>query len=107
MTPCDAILWLQSEATGRRFPVAQFSGDTDMTTDGWLSLTSINCNEIVVALMTAEEYWATAKGTAAYSEVERRINASLQRDDLRISWMDQATDRCASKGSSKGFSFGV
>ena len=93
MAPCDAILWLESESTGRRFPVAQFGGDTDMTTDGWVSLTSIYCNEIVVALMTAEEFWATAQDTAAYTKVERRINAALQRDDLRVPWMEQVADR--------------
>lgn len=93
MAPCDEILWLESEATRKRFPVAQFSGDTDMATDGWVSLTSICCNEIVVTLMTAEEYSATAQDAEAYSEVEHRINTSLRRDDLRVAWMHQVTDQ--------------
>lgn len=93
MTPCDAILWLESGTTGRRFPVAQFGGDADMATDGWVSLTSICGNEVVVAMMTAEEFSATAQDAAAYSKVECRINASLHRDDLRVCWLDSVTDQ--------------
>lgn len=44
----DTILWLQSQATAKQFPIVEFSADTDMITNGWLSLTSINQPEIVV-----------------------------------------------------------
>ena len=47
-TTYDTILWLQSQATSKRFPIVQFSGDTDMVTQGWVSLTSIERPEIVV-----------------------------------------------------------
>jgi hypothetical protein len=93
MTPCEAVLWLESVATGRRFPVAQFSADTDMVTTGWVSLTSINGNEIVAAMMTPDEWAATAQETAAYARVERRINAALRRDDLRVPWLVQLVDQ--------------
>ena len=50
------ILWLESQATKKRFPIVQFSGDTDMATMGWESLTSTERPEIVVTQRTADEY---------------------------------------------------
>lgn len=85
MTICATILWLESRATCKRFPVAEFSGDTDMVTAGWVSLTSVANQEVVVARMTADEY--EAGEPAAYRRMENRINAALCRDDLRASWL--------------------
>ncbi len=44
----DHIAWLQSLATGRRFPILVFTADTDMATDGRVSLTSLDGQEIVL-----------------------------------------------------------
>ena len=91
MTIYDTILWLESQATGRRFPMAQFSADTDMATAGWVSLTSIASHEIVVAQMTAEEY--NAGEPFEYTLLENRINAALHRADLRVPWLVQVEER--------------
>ena len=82
MSMYETILWLQSEATGRRFPIAQFSADTDMVTMGWVSLTSTSSQEVVVTQMLASEN--SAGGIAASEHlVESRVNAALGRSDLR------------------------
>ena len=83
----DTILWLQSQTTSRRFPIVQFTGDTDMVTDGWESFTSVSRSEIVVAQATEDEYRAIAKGQDGYLEIERRVNAALARTDLRCIWL--------------------
>jgi hypothetical protein len=83
----DTIVWLKSKATEKHFPVVLFSGDTDMVTDGWLSLTSSELPEIVVTQATADEYRAISKGDDAYLNVEDRVNAALRRIDLRCSWL--------------------
>ena len=36
----DTILWLQSSEDEKPFPIVQFTANTDMATDGWVSLTS-------------------------------------------------------------------
>ena len=89
----DTILWLESKHTGGRFPTVLFSGDTDMATIGWVSLTSISCHEIVVTQLTAEESRATASEPTAFTQVENRINATLGRDDLRIPWLARIEQR--------------
>lgn len=91
MTIYDTILWFESRETGRRFPVAQFSADTDMVTAGWVSLTSIEAPEIVVMKMVPSEY--SAGIPIAYEQVERRVNASLGRGDLRASWLVEAVQQ--------------
>ncbi|WP_293266081.1 hypothetical protein [Oryzomicrobium sp.] len=73
--------------TAKQFPTVQFSGDTDMVTDGWLSLTSVNQLEIVITQATADEYRAIAQDNDGYLKVEHRINAALGRIDLRCSWL--------------------
>jgi len=93
MTIYNTILWLESQRTGGRFPMAQFSGDTDMVTAGWVSLTSISCHEIVVTQLTAEESQASASEPSAYVQVENRVNAALGRDDLRIPWLVRIEER--------------
>lgn len=86
MTIYDTILWLESQRTGECFPTVLFSGDTDMETAGWVSLTSISRREIVVTQLTAAECLATASEPSAYLQVEDRVNATLEREDLRIPW---------------------
>lgn len=83
----DTILWLESQATKRRFPIVQFSGDTDMVTAGWVSLTSIERPEIIVTQLTAEECRLTGEGSERDLQVERRVNRTLNRSDLRCSWL--------------------
>lgn len=84
---CDTIVWLRSQTTSQQFPIVHFSGDTDMVTAGWLSLTSVDQPVIVVTQATADEYRAIAQGNDGYLEVERRVNAALGRTDLRCSWL--------------------
>lgn len=83
----DTIVWLQSQATSHQFPIVQFSGDTDMVTAGWVSLTSIDKPEIVVTQTTAAEHHAIAQGHDGYLQVENRINVALGRTDLRCAWL--------------------
>lgn len=87
----ETILWLQSEATGRRFPTVQFSADTDMVTFGWISLTSISGHELVIAQMVPSEHAAGAR--AAEELVEHRLNAALGRNDLRAVPLVRAEQR--------------
>lgn len=82
----DTILWLQSQATGKRFPKVQFSSDTDMPTQGWISLTSLENQEIVITQLTGEEYRATFEGYEGYESAEQRVNRLLGRSDLRCVW---------------------
>jgi len=93
-TVYDAILRLKSLATGRYFHTVEFSGDTDMATAGWVSLTSMEKTEIVVTTMTAEEYQGSADGSdTGYLMNERRMNAVLKRSDLRCCWLVSAEEQ--------------
>jgi hypothetical protein len=83
----DTILWLQSSKDEKPFPIVRFSADTEMATEGWVSLTSIERSEIVVAQLTGEEYRATFEGTEGYLQLERRTNHALSRSDLKCSWL--------------------
>jgi hypothetical protein len=83
----DTILWLQSSTDMKPFPIVQFSADTDMSTQGWVSLSSTDRPEIVITQLTAEEYRNTINGTDAYLQLERRVNNVLDRTDLRCSWL--------------------
>lgn len=100
MTIDDTILWLESKGTGRRFPVARFSADTDMPTVSLVSLTSITRQEIVVAQLTAGE--CNAGELLRYQQMQSRINAALHRDDLRAVWLVCAEER---KPYTPGLSF--
>jgi len=77
------ILWCRSSQTGKEFPIVQFSGDTDMATDGLVSLTSTSKPEVFVTTVTAEEYNADKKGTL---KCEERVNRELSRIDLRVNF---------------------
>ncbi|WP_061533320.1 hypothetical protein [Collimonas arenae] len=83
----DSILWLVSEKTGKSFPIVQFSGDTDMVTMGWVSLTSVMNHEIVVTMMTGDELKNTSKDSSGYTQLESRVNNVLNRTDLVCSWI--------------------
>lgn len=98
----DTILWLKSENTGKQFPVVLLSSDTDMATAGWVSLTSVEKNEVVVTELSAEEYRATVNGASGYLQVEKRINAALGRVDLKCPWFVRAEE---SGADATGMSF--
>ncbi|MFB9289599.1 hypothetical protein ACFFTM_14725 [Pseudoduganella plicata] len=83
----QTILWLTSEQTGKTFPVAQFSADTDLVTMGWVSLTSVERPDIVVTAMTASELANAMTDTAGYLQLEARINKLLHRTDLVSCWL--------------------
>ncbi len=75
------VLALKCRKCGFDCPHAIFSGDTDIATNGLISLTSIARNELVVGELTADEW--------KLGEVEResvacgRISSALARTDLR------------------------
>ncbi len=77
-----------------------FSGDTDIVTDGWVSLTSINQPEIVIAEVASEEH----NVPDGLLRCERRINSELARSDLRVVWLSRVVDRTTSQ---PGMSFQV
>ena len=75
----DHVVWCQPTDGGAPFPVYVFGGDTDMATDGWVALTSMDRPEIVRTTLTDEEYRAYDSGGDACA---RRINTLLDREDL-------------------------
>jgi hypothetical protein len=83
----DTILWLKSRSTGKRFPIVEFTADTDMPIAGWVCLASIRHTEVVVTQLTQSELEATGSVPDAYAQVESRVNRELGRDDLRCSWI--------------------
>lgn len=83
----DSILWLKSEKTGKKFPVVQFSADTDMATTGWVSLTSPIKHDLVVTRMTGDEFSKTVEDSNDYRPLEARVNVALNRTDLACSWL--------------------
>ncbi|KWO50059.1 hypothetical protein [Burkholderia territorii] len=83
----DTIVWLQSDATKKRFPIVVFTADTDMATMGSVSLTSMERSEIVVTQLTGEEFSAVGKNRENYKLVEQRINRELHRTDLACAWL--------------------
>ena len=83
----DAILWLRSEQTGKKFPVVQFSADTDMATNGWASLTSGVNHDLVVTTLTDDEFNKTLEDSSGHLLLEARINKILNRTDLLASWV--------------------
>ena len=48
------IAWCRSRSDGREFPIAQFSADTDMVTNGWASLTTAEIANAVPFLAPEE-----------------------------------------------------
>ena len=83
----NAILWLRSEKTGKKFPVVQFSADTDMATNGWVSLTSGVNHDLVVTTLTDAEFNKTSEDSSGYLLLEARVNKILNRTDLLSSWV--------------------
>jgi len=82
-----AILWLISESTGKRFPTASFSADTDIVTTGWVALTGTGNHDIVITTLTDDELGDTMTDTRGYLRLESRINAQLERTDLVCCWL--------------------
>lgn len=84
-----SILWCRSLTSGREFPIAQFSADTDMATDGWASLTSVKRPEVIVTMGQPEESGGDAP---ALQRLESRINEALHRTDLRAAALVRVQD---------------
>jgi len=80
--------------------MVQFSADSDMATIGWVSLTSTLVAEVVIAEMTATEFGAAQP--EGHKQVEKRINQTLSRDDLRCVWLDRVEE---TQVSAAGLSF--
>jgi len=94
-TICETIVVVRSENSGREFFVAQLSGDTDMVTDGWVSLSSATCKLVVIARLADFRYDAGA-------EVEQLLNQALARHDLRVSHL-VAVERMPPIGLGRSF----
>lgn len=73
----DDIYWYYSPKERRAYPIYIFGGDTDMATEGKVSLTSLERNEVVLTLL------AESEGPLDYDLIEARVNARLGRKDLR------------------------
>jgi hypothetical protein len=71
------VEWLSDGV--REFPNFVFSADTDMATNGFLSLTSTSENQIFLASVNNQEYSGGEIGVAAAVE---RISSMLGRSDL-------------------------
>jgi hypothetical protein len=99
--PFETIMWLKSHATGKQFPVVEFSADTDMVTAGWVSLTSVLGPALVVTRFLPHEYGADSSGLG-FLEVERRVNDELGRADLKCAWLLKVEERISTP---KGLSF--
>lgn len=88
-----SVIWVRSLTTAKEFPVAQFSGDTDMATDGFVSFTSIERPELILARLTSEE-WSLQLPRGALA-AEQRLNAELGRADLRACWLVRVEEAAA------------
>lgn len=93
------ILWCRSLSTGREFPVAQLSADTDTATNDLVSLTSTEKPEILVTTLTANEY---KSGNEGLLNCEARINKELGRSDLRVAFLVRTEEMSP---PAKGLSF--
>lgn len=76
------VVWLRSE-TGREFPAFRYRCRTSGSESGFLALTSTRRNEIVLAEMTGDE-WKRYADPDTRAACERRINAELDRSDLKL-----------------------
>lgn len=85
------VTWLQSKQTGRRFPIAVLSGDTDSATDEWLPLTSVQHPEIVLVRLNPGE---------RDDDAESRPNRTLHRDDLRSVKLKEVKHQTRARGLS-------
>ena len=73
-----SITWLRSRTTGKEFPTFVFRADTDMATEGLIALTSTGRPEVVLTMMTGDEWSADDDSRTA-----ERVNRELGRSDLR------------------------
>lgn len=69
-----------------------FSGDNDTVTMGWVSLTSVLNQDIVITQMTADEVTSSSPETGSYLEVEQRVNKTLKRTDLLCPWLAKVVE---------------
>jgi hypothetical protein len=72
------VQWVRSAASNREFPVLVFSADVDFVTEGMVSLTSVERNE-VIATRAENDEWSRWDPRA----IESRVNRELSRQDLR------------------------
>jgi hypothetical protein len=77
MYPETTIVWLRDKQGD--FPHAEFSGDTDTATMGWMSFTARSGNEVVLAYLTGDEWRSEEAGIAAALD---RIHRETSREDL-------------------------
>ena len=89
------ISTLLCRSCGKRTPYLTFVGDTDMVTNGLVSLSSISRNEIVVAEAQGNEL-RDGEGAATLN----RISEQLDRNDLRAVRLLRAEDGNANAGLS-------
>lgn len=94
--------WIEGEVStllcrscGKHAPYLTFIGDTDMVTNGLVSLSSIRRNEIVVAEGQGSEL-RDREGAAILG----RISAQLGRNDLRVVRLLRSEDMDAKAGLS-------
>ena len=72
------VQWVRSATSNREFPVLVFSADVDFVTEGMVSLTSVERNE-VIATRAENDEWSEGDPRA----IESRVNRELSRQDLR------------------------
>jgi hypothetical protein len=98
MKPPEAtVLWLR-DCSGL-FPHVVFSGDSDASTEGWLSLTASSRQEVVIARLTPTESQA---GHFSIPAALTRISAVLGRRDLHAVHLVRAEPAPSAKGVSFG-----
>jgi hypothetical protein len=93
--PEHIIYWLRSQQTGRRFPTAIMSGDTDMVTIGWTSLSSTDLPEVVITRCSIDEH-------SNAPLLESRVNSALGSKDFRVVTLLRSVDNSEAL---KGLSF--
>ncbi len=89
------IIWLR-DSQGL-FPHALFGGDTDASTDGWVSFTARSRQEVVVASLTPTEW---NSGESGIQSALARVNANLGRNDLVPIRLLSVGERASAKGVS-------
>jgi hypothetical protein len=92
-----SIVWCRSLSTGKEFPLASFSGDTDMETDGWASVTSIDRPEVIVTRTVSAEFRGDEP---AQRHLQERLNGALGRTDLRAPHLVRVRENTELTGAS-------
>ena len=83
------IIWLQPDATGRRFPYVECAAEGDQEQDWTYPLVGIEKLDLMLATILPEEIgqykWMRPEqpGLRLFQD---RINAQLRRTDLRATW---------------------